>query len=575
VSAGAPLAKMGLHGSWTAELVLDGVHVPAANRLGDEGVGFTVAMSALDSGRVGISAQAVGIAQGALDVAVESSRRRRDAGLEVDGPALADMEVRTAAARQLTRYAAALVDAGQRVTFDAAIAKLFSTDTCVAVAQSAVDLCAPESGADDHPAAVRFRDAKACQIYEGTNQIQRVVIARHLLRTDLSWLGSITRMDVRLNEEQTMIRDTVRDIARDRIAPRAAEIDRTGEFPWDVVDLFRKHDLFALPFPPEYGGLSGSALTLNVAIEEVAKVCATSALILAVQALGGYPLIIAGTDDQKARLLPDMASGAKLGAYALSEPGAGSDPAGMETRAERHGDEYVITGSKLWITAGGVADTITVFAKTDPNERAKGVSAFVLEDAQHLKGFAANTIHGKLGIRGSNTAELQFDEVVIPAANRLGEEGDGFRIAMKVLDRSRPGVAAQALGIAQGALDYAVGYAKERKQFGKAIAEFQGIQFMVADMEAQTAAARAMVYWASQLIDDKSPDVSHFAAIAKLLAADTAMKVTTDAVQILVGYGYVNEYPVERMMRDAKITQIYEGTSQIQRVVIARDLLRA
>jgi alkylation response protein AidB-like acyl-CoA dehydrogenase len=381
-------------------------------------------------------------------------------------------------------------------------------------------------------------------------------------------------MDVRFNDEQVAVRETVRDLARDRIAPRAAEIDRTGDFPWDVVDLFRKHDLFALPFPPEYGGLSGSALTLNVAIEEIAKVCATSALILIVQALGGYPLMIAGTDEQKARLLPELASGAKLSAYALTEPGAGSDPAGMETRAERHGDEYVITGSKIWITGGGIADTITVFAKTDPSQRANGVSAFVLEDAQHLKGFSANTIHGKLGIRGSNTAELQLDEVVVPAANRLGEEGEGFRIAMKVLDRSRPGVASQALGIAQGALDFAVAYAKERKQFGKAIAEFQGIQFMVADMEAQTAAARAMVYWASQLIDDQSPEVGHFAAIAKLLAADTAMKVATDAVQILGGYGYVNEYPVERMMRDAKITQIYEGTSQIQRVVIARDLLQ-
>ncbi len=240
-----------------------------------------------------------------------------------------------------------------------------------------------------------------------------------------------------------------------------------------------------------------------------------------------------------------------------------------------HGDEYVITGTKIWITDGGVADTIVVFAKTDAGERARGVSAFVMEDAQRLKGFEASVIHGKLGIRGSNTAELRLDEVVVPAANRLGEEGEGFSIAMRVLDRSRPGVAAQALGIAQGALDYAVGYARERKQFGKAIAEFQGIQFMIADMEAQTAAARAMVYWASQLIDDNSPDVTHHAAIAKLLAGDAAMKVTTDAVQILGGYGYVNEYPVERMMRDAKITQIYEGTNQIQRVVIARDLLRA
>ena len=381
-------------------------------------------------------------------------------------------------------------------------------------------------------------------------------------------------MDIRLNEEQLMIRQTVRDLARDKIAPRAAEIDRSGEFPWDVVDLFREHDLFALPFPPEFGGLSGSALTLNVAIEEIAKVCATSALILTLQALGGYPIMLAGSEEQKRRLLPDLASGAKLGAYALSEPGAGSDPAAMETRAERHGDDYVITGSKIWISDGGIADTIVLFAKTDPTARAKGVSAFVLEDAQHLRGFNATTIHGKLGIRGSNTAELHLDEVVVSAASRLGKEGEGFRIAMKVLDRSRPGVAAQALGIAQGALDYAVGYAKERKQFGKAIGEFQGIQFMIADMEAQTAAARAVVYWASQLIDDHSPEVTHHAAIAKLLAGDAAMKVTTDAVQILGGYGYVNEYPVERMMRDAKITQIYEGTNQIQRVVIARDLLR-
>jgi alkylation response protein AidB-like acyl-CoA dehydrogenase len=381
-------------------------------------------------------------------------------------------------------------------------------------------------------------------------------------------------MDIRLNEEQLMIRQTVRDLARDKIAPRAAEIDAKGEFPWDIVDLYRKHDLFALPFPPEYGGLSGSALTLNIAVEEIAKVCATSALILAVQALGAYPILLAGSDEQKQRLLPDLASGRKLSAYALTEPGAGSDPAGMETRAELHGDEYVITGSKLWITDGGVADTITLFAKTAPRARAEGISAFVLEDAQQLRGFKANTIHGKLGIRGSNTAELHLDEVVVPAANRIGDEGDGFKIAMRVLDRSRPGVAAQALGIAQGALDYAVGYAKERKQFGKSIAEFQGIQFMIADMEAQTAAARAVVYWASQLIDDHSPEVTHYAAIAKLLASDTAMRVTTDAVQILGGYGYVSEYPVERMMRDAKITQIYEGTNQIQRVVIARDLLR-
>ena len=382
-------------------------------------------------------------------------------------------------------------------------------------------------------------------------------------------------MDVRLNEEQRAIQESVRELARNKIAPRAGDIDRSGEFPWDVVDLFRAQDLFALPFAPEYGGLSGSALTLNVAIEELAKACASSALILAVQALGGYPVMLAGTDEQKQRLLPDLASGKKLAAYALTEPGAGSDPAGMQTKALRQGDEYVISGSKIWITDGGVADTVVVFAKTDTNAGTKGVSAFVLEDVKELKGFTATDIHGKLGIRGSNTAELHFDEVLVPAANRLGEEGEGFKIALRVLDRSRPGVAAQALGIAQGALDYAVGYAKERQQFGKAIAEFQGIQFMLADMETQTQAARAMVYYASALIDDKSPDVTQAAAICKLLASDTAMRVTTDAVQILGGYGYVNEYPVERMMRDAKITQIYEGTNQIQRMVIARGLLRA
>ena len=381
-------------------------------------------------------------------------------------------------------------------------------------------------------------------------------------------------MDIRLNEEQSAIQQSVRELARDKVAPRAAEIDRTAEFPWDIVDLFRGQDLFSLPFPSEYGGLSGSAFTLNVAIEELAKACGSSALILAVQALGGYPIMLAGTEEQKKRLLPPLASGAKLAAYALTEPGAGSDPAGMQTRATRRGDEYVINGSKIWITDGGVADTIVVFAKTDPSAGAKGVSAFVLEDVKQLRGFAATTIHGKLGIRGSNTAELQFDEVVVPASNLLGEEGDGFKLALRVLDRSRPGVAAQALGIAQGALDYAVGYAKERHQFGTAIADFQGIQFMLADMEAQTQAARAMVYHASQLIDQHSTDVTQAAAICKLLASDAAMRVTTDAVQILGGYGYVSEYPVERMMRDAKITQIYEGTNQIQRLVIARGLMR-
>jgi alkylation response protein AidB-like acyl-CoA dehydrogenase len=381
-------------------------------------------------------------------------------------------------------------------------------------------------------------------------------------------------VDIRFSEEQSMIQQSLREIARDRIAPRAAEIDRTAEYPWDIVALFRDHDVYSLPFPPEYGGLSGSAFTLNVAIEEIAKVCATSALLLAVQALGGYPIMLAGSEEQKRRWLPDLASGRKIAAYALTESGAGSDPGAMQTRAVRRGDDWVISGSKIWITNGSVADTIVVFARTDPKPGGRGISAFVVDNAADAKGLTRTVIHGKLGIRGSDTAELHFDDVVIPGDHLIGEEGEGFKIALRVLDRSRPGIAAQALGLAQGALDYAVGYAKERQQFGKAIAQFQGIQFMLADMEAQTAAARSVVYWASQLIDSKSPEVTHAAAVAKLFAADTAMKVTTDAVQVLGGYGYVSEYPVERMMRDAKITQIYEGTSQIQRVVIARDLLR-
>jgi alkylation response protein AidB-like acyl-CoA dehydrogenase len=377
-----------------------------------------------------------------------------------------------------------------------------------------------------------------------------------------------------LNEEQQEIRATVRKLVQDKIAPRAAEIDRTEEFPWDIVDLFRANDILSLPFPAEYGGLSGSALTCNIAIEEIARGCATSALILAVQGLGGYPVMLAGSDEQKKRLIPDLASGKHIGAYALTEPGAGSDPGAMQSRAVRDGDNYILNGSKIWITDGGVANTIVVFAKTDPDAGSRGISAFVLEDAQHTQGFTATAIHGKLGIRGSNTAELHFDDVVIPVRNRLGEEGEGFKLALRVLDRSRPSVAAQALGIAQGALDYAVQYARDRQQFGRSIAEFEGIQFMLAEMEAQIVGARGAVYQASALVDAGSPEVTHYAAIAKLLASDTAMRVTTDAVQILGGYGYVNEYPVERMMRDAKITQIYEGTNQIQRLVIARDLLR-
>jgi alkylation response protein AidB-like acyl-CoA dehydrogenase len=375
-----------------------------------------------------------------------------------------------------------------------------------------------------------------------------------------------------LTDEQLMIRETVREAAQDKIAPRSKEVDETAEFPHDWVDLLRDLGLFGIPFKPEYGGISGSALTLAVAVEELSKVDATAGLILAVQALGGYPFNVAATEEQKQRWIPPLASGEKLCAYALTEPGSGSDAAAMKTRAVKKGDRYLVNGSKIFITHGNVADTIVIFAVTNPEEGSRGTSAFVIE--RDYKGFTSTPIKEKLGIRGSDTAELHFDDMEVPEENRLGPEGDGFKIALRVLDRSRPGVGAQALGIATGALEYATNYAKERQQFKQRIADFQGIQWMLADMATQVEAARNLVYQASSMIDEGHPQVTKFAAMAKLFASDTAMRVTTDAVQILGGYGYIKEYPVERMMRDAKITQIYEGTNQIQRVVIARQLLK-
>jgi alkylation response protein AidB-like acyl-CoA dehydrogenase len=307
-------------------------------------------------------------------------------------------------------------------------------------------------------------------------------------------------------------------------------------------------------------------------IEEIAKACATSSLILAVQALGAYPILVAGTEEQKKRLCPPLASGEKVAAYALSETGSGSDAAAMKTRAVRHGNEYVLNGTKQFISGGSIAGTLVVFAQTNPEANQRGISAFVLE--RETSPWKADKLEHKLGVRGFPTAQLVFEDVKVPVANRLGEEGTGFKLALAVLDRSRPGIGAQALGIAEGAFDYALNYVKERKQFGQPIASFQGIQFMLADIATQIEAARHLVYRAATKVDDKAADLTKIAAMAKLFASDMAMKVTTDCVQLLGGYGYISDYPVERMMRDAKITQIYEGTNQIQRVVIARSLLR-
>jgi alkylation response protein AidB-like acyl-CoA dehydrogenase len=375
-----------------------------------------------------------------------------------------------------------------------------------------------------------------------------------------------------LTDEQLEIRELVRALARDRIAPRAAEIDESHELPWDVVELFREHGVFGLFFDEAYGATGTGTLLSLVAIEEVSKVCATSGLILAVQELGSLALKLAGSEEQKARFLPSLASGEVLAAYALTEAGSGSDSAAMRTAARREGDEYVLDGSKRFITNAGVAGLYTVFAKTDPDAGHAGISAFVVEDG--TPGFEVARLEPKMGIAGSTTGELLFEDARVPAANRLGEEGEGFRIAMRVLDRSRPGVAAQGLGIAQGAINAAKKYAKERVQFGQTISSFQAIQHMLADMAIQTEAARALVYQTCRHIDSGAKSISKESAMCKVMASDTAMKVTTDAVQIMGGYGYMKEYPVEKMMRDAKITQIYEGTNQIQRNIIALEVLK-
>ena len=379
-------------------------------------------------------------------------------------------------------------------------------------------------------------------------------------------------MDFEFSAEQVAIRDTIRELVQDRVAPRAAEIDQSGEYPKDIERLFADNGILGIPFPEAYGGISGSSVTICMGIEEIAKACASSSLILAVQALGSYPILVAGSEDQKKRLCPPLASGEKVAAYALSEPGSGSDAAAMKTRARRVGDEYVLNGTKQFITHGSIAGTLVVFAQTDPGADHRGISAFVLE--RETSPWRVEKLEHKLGIRGSPTAQVVLEDVKVRASNRLGDEGAGFKIALAVLDRSRPGIGAQALGIAEGAFDYALNYVKERQQFGQPIASFQGIQFMLADIATQIEASRHLVFLAATKVDSKAHDLTRTAAMAKLFASDMAMRVTTNCVQLLGGYGYISDYPVERMMRDAKITQIYEGTNQIQRVVIARSLLR-
>ncbi|WKX68883.1 acyl-CoA dehydrogenase [Streptomyces sp. XD-27] len=371
-------------------------------------------------------------------------------------------------------------------------------------------------------------------------------------------------------EEHEMLRESVRGLAEAKIAPFAAAVDEEARFPQEALDALVANDLHAVHVPESYGGAGADALATVIVIEEVARVCASSSLIPAVNKLGSLPVILSGSEELKAKYLGPLAKGDAMFSYCLSEPDAGSDAAGMKTRAVRDGDHYVLNGVKRWITNAGVSEFYTVMAVTDPEKRSKGISAFVVEKGDEGVSFGAP--EKKLGIKGSPTREVYLDNVRIPADRMIGAEGTGFATAMKTLDHTRITIAAQALGIAQGALDYAKGYVRERKQFGKAIADFQGIQFMLADMAMKIEAARQLTYAAAAKSERGDADLTFQGAAAKCFASDVAMEVTTDAVQLLGGYGYTRDYPVERMMRDAKITQIYEGTNQVQRIVMARNL---
>ena len=374
-----------------------------------------------------------------------------------------------------------------------------------------------------------------------------------------------------ISQEALDLRDMVRQLSQEKIAPRAGDIDRNSEYPWDLRELLASHDILGLPFDAEYGGTGTGTLVLQMAVEEIAKACASSALMLMVQELGTLPIQLFGSEEQKQKWLPKCASGEWSPAFALSEPEAGSDPAAMRTSAVRDGDDWVINGQKAWISNAGVADFYVVFATTDRENRR--TSAFVVE--KDAPGFDPGKLEHKLGIKGSPTGSPTFTDVRVPHENLIGEEGKGLGVALGTLERTRLGAAAQAVGIAQGATDYANGYAAERIAFGKPINQLQAIQFKLADMETGTAAARELLYKACSMADkpQRPADLGKWTSMAKLFASDNAMKVTVEAIQVLGGYGYVNEYPVERMMRDAKITQLYEGTQQIQRLVLARALL--
>jgi alkylation response protein AidB-like acyl-CoA dehydrogenase len=390
-------------------------------------------------------------------------------------------------------------------------------------------------------------------------------------------LGSLKKerdiVDELLTKENIHYRDLTRDLAQEHVRPVAAELDRTGEYPWTVIKALQAAGLMGVWIPKDYGGAGAGVLNLCIVVEELSRACGGIGVTYAVNSLGSFPIILGGTEDQKKRYLPDIATGKKLIAYALSEKEAGSDAGSLSTRAERDGDDYIIDGDKKWTTNAGAADIFTVFATANPDRGTRGVSAFIVD--RGAAGFEVGKREDLMGIRCVGVHETHFRKCRVSASQLLGgAEGRGFKHAMMTLDSARPAVAAQAVGLAQGALDLALDYTKKRQQFGQSVSSFQAIQFMLADMATQVEAARQLVYAAARAIDLGASNVSKIAAMAKVFATDTAMKVTTDAVQLFGGYGYCRDYPIEKYMRDAKITQIYEGTNQIQRVVISRALIK-
>ncbi len=379
-------------------------------------------------------------------------------------------------------------------------------------------------------------------------------------------------MDYFLTEEQIMIKDLARQIAEEKIVPVRSELDETGQFPWDIMKTLAQSDLFGLFIPEEFGGLGKGCLELSIAVEELSRACLGVSTTFAANALGTYPILLFGSDEQKKKYLPDIAAGKRLVAFGLTEANAGSDAGGIQTTARLDGNEYIINGTKQWITNGGEAEIYTIIAITDRSKGPRGASSFVIEKG--TPGFSFGKKENKMGIRASATTELIFDNCRIPKDNIIGKEGMGFVVAMKTLDNSRTGVGAQGVGVAQGAFDEAVKFARQRVQFGHPVITFQAVQHMLADMATSIEAARALVYAVARLVDSGAKDVSKESAMSKVFATDVAMKVTTDAVQVMGGSGYMKEYPVEKMMRDAKILQIYEGTNQIQRNVIGQAIIK-